>query len=120
MICCPRCILSSCLTKLVDPNGVEDLHIASGDIGWFLRLAKREAIMLLRGRWFVRARYSFHVDVRNVSTARVEQFLRRVKRDLKKKKFVNSSGRLDMRYNPLANDEDINIPIRACYCQQCC
>ncbi len=42
----------------------------------------------------------------------VEKFLRRVKRDLKKKKFVNSNGRLDLRYNPLSNDEDINLPTR--------
>lgn len=43
----------------------------------------------------------------------VEEFLRRVKRDFKKKRFVDPrTDRLDLRYNPLANDEDINIAIR--------
>jgi hypothetical protein len=43
----------------------------------------------------------------------VEKFLQRVKKDLKKKKFVNpGTGRLDMRYNPLAVDDGCCFPVR--------
>ncbi len=59
------------------------------------------------------ARYAFYVDVTDVPSDRVEGFLKKAKRDLKKKKMVNpASGRLDMRYNPLARDEDFFIAVR--------
>jgi hypothetical protein len=59
------------------------------------------------------ARYAFYVDVTDVPANRVESFLKRAKRDLKKKKMVNPKNNfLDMRYNPLANDEDFFIAVR--------
>jgi len=59
------------------------------------------------------ARYAFYVDVTDVPANRVESFLKRAKRDLKKKKSVNPNNNfLDMRYNPLANDEDFFIAVR--------
>jgi hypothetical protein len=59
------------------------------------------------------ARYAFYVDVTDVPPNRVETFLKRAKRDLKKKKMVNPNNNfLDMRYNPLANDEDFFIAVR--------
>jgi hypothetical protein len=42
-----------------------------------------------------------------------EQWLKKVKADFKKRRLINpSTGRLDLRFNPLSMDEDINIPIR--------
>jgi uncharacterized protein YdcH (DUF465 family) len=59
------------------------------------------------------ARYAFYVDVTDVPPNRVEGFLKKAKRDLKKKKMVNPNNNfLDMRYNPLANDEDFFIAVR--------
>jgi len=59
------------------------------------------------------ARYAFYVDVTDVPPNRVESFLKRAKRDLKKKKMVNPNNNfLDMRYNPLSNDEDFFIAVR--------
>lgn len=59
------------------------------------------------------ARYAFYVDVTDVPSNRVESFLKRAKRDLKKKKMINPKNNfLDMRYNPLANDEDFIIAVR--------
>jgi len=58
-------------------------------------------------------RYAFYVDVSDVPPDRVEGFLKRMKRDLKKKKMVNpATGRLDMRYKPLAQDEDFIVGVR--------
>lgn len=58
-------------------------------------------------------RYAYYVDVTDVPPDRVEGFLRKAKRDLKKRPMVNPrSGRLDMRYNPMAHDEDYIIAVR--------
>lgn len=58
-------------------------------------------------------RYAFYVDVTDVPPDRVEGFLKKMKRDLKKRKMVNpATGRLDMRYKPLSQDEDFIIGVR--------
>lgn len=58
------------------------------------------------------ARYAFYVDVTDVPPARVESFLKRAKRDLKKKKMANpNSNFLDMRYNPLCLSGETKIPL---------
>ena len=57
------------------------------------------------------ARYAFYVDVTDVPSNRVESFLKRAKRDLKKKKMVNPNNNfLDMRYNPLCLSGETLIP----------
>jgi len=58
-------------------------------------------------------RFAFYVDVSKHTSSDAEAFLRRVKRQFKKKKFVNpSTSRLDMRFNPLSDDEDFWFPQR--------
>lgn len=58
-------------------------------------------------------RYAYYVDVTDIPPDRVESFLRKTKRDLKKKKLVNPrTGRLDMRYNPMSHDDDLIIAVR--------
>jgi len=48
---------------------------------------------------------------RNTNPSPTERWLRKVKADFKKVRLINpTTGRLDMRFNPLANDEDINCP----------
>lgn len=59
------------------------------------------------------ARYAYYIDVTDVPSDRVEGHLKKMKRDLKKKKMVDPrTGRLTMRYNPLARDEDFFIGVR--------
>lgn len=59
------------------------------------------------------SRYAFYIDVTDVPPDRVKGFLKRAKDDLKKKKMVDpSTGQLQMRHNPLANDEDFFLASR--------
>ena len=58
-------------------------------------------------------RYVYRVDVTDVPPDRVESHLRKMKRDLRKKKYVNpKTGRFDMRYGAFAQDEDIFVAVR--------
>ena len=77
------------------------------------RLIMLEDAMLIYKLTRAPARFAFYIDVTDIPANRVESFLQRAKRDLKKKKFVDpNSGRLNMRYNPLAQDEDFFLPVR--------
>jgi hypothetical protein len=59
------------------------------------------------------ARYAFYVDVGQLDAERGLAHVNRVKNNFTRKRFVNpSTGKLDMRYNPLSHDEDIFIPVR--------
>jgi hypothetical protein len=59
------------------------------------------------------ARYAFYVDIGEYDNERGLAYVNRVKNQFTKKKFINpSTGKMDMRYNPLAHDEDIFIPSR--------
>jgi len=58
-------------------------------------------------------RYLYRVDVTDVPPDRVEAHLRKMKRDLRKRRFVNpKTGRFDMRYGAFAQDEDIIVAVR--------
>lgn len=59
------------------------------------------------------SRFAFYIDVTDVPTNRVGEFLRKAKNDLKKRKLVDpNTGKLSMQYNPLASDEDFFLPVR--------
>lgn len=59
------------------------------------------------------ARLAFYVDIGEYDNERGLAYVNRVKNQFVKKKFVNpSTGKLDMRYNPLSMDEDIFVPSR--------
>lgn len=58
-------------------------------------------------------RYAFYVDVGDLPPNEATGFLRKVKDDFKKRKFVNpKTGRMDQRYHSLAIDEDFFLPTR--------
>lgn len=76
------------------------------------RLVLLEDSMLIYRLTRAASRFVFFVDIGDKSGAEAWKHLNNVKNEFKKKKFVNTSGHLDMRYNPLANDEDIFIPVR--------
>ena len=58
-------------------------------------------------------RRMFKIDVGNIPPQDVEQYMEKVKTSLKRNSLVDSStGRVDLRYNPLSVEEDYFIPIR--------
>jgi len=55
----------------------------------------------------------FKIDVGNIPPQDVEQYMEKVKTSLKRNSLVDSStGRVDLRYNPLSVEEDYFIPVR--------
>lgn len=56
----------------------------------------------------------FYIDIGNIAPQDVEQYMERVKTTMKRNQIVDSStGRVDLRYNPMSIDEDYYIPVRA-------
>ena len=55
----------------------------------------------------------FYFDVGTVAPQDVEQFMEKAKTQLKRNQVVDpSTGRVDLRYNPMSIDEDYFIPVR--------
>lgn len=91
------------------PYGVS---VAEGARWIWKRLVMLEDAVMIYKLTRSPARYAFYVDVTDVPANRVETFLKRAKRDLKKKKMVNPNNNfLDMRYNPLCLSGDTKIPL---------
>lgn len=78
------------------------------------RLALLEDALLIYKLERAPARYAFYIDVGELDAERGLAFVNRVKNSFTRQKFVNpSTGKLDMRFNPLAMDEDFFVPVRA-------
>ena len=55
----------------------------------------------------------FYIDVGNIPPEDVEQYMQRVMTQMKRNQILDSTtGRVDLRYNPLSVDEDYFIPVR--------
>lgn len=55
----------------------------------------------------------FYVDVGNIPPQDVEQFMQKVTTQMKRNQVVDpTTGRVDLRYNPMSIDEDYFIPVR--------
>ena len=54
----------------------------------------------------------FYIDVGNVPPEDVATYVEQAKNSLKVNKVVGSTGNVDLRYNPMAVDEDYFIPVR--------
>lgn len=55
----------------------------------------------------------FYIDVGNVAPQEVEQYIQKIITGLKRNQIVDpSTGRVDLRYNPMSVDEDFYIPVR--------
>lgn len=77
------------------------------------RLSLLEDALLIYKLSRAPARYAFYVDVGEYDHERGLAYVNRVKNQFVKKKFVNpNTGKMDMRHNPLAHDEDFFIPSR--------
>jgi len=58
-------------------------------------------------------RFAFYVDVGDLPPAEALAFVNKIRQQHKKKRFVNpSTGKLDMKFEPLAQDEDFWVPVR--------
>lgn len=56
----------------------------------------------------------FYIDVGNIPPQDIEQYMQKVMTSMKRNQVVDpSSGRVDLRYNPMSVDEDYFIPTRA-------
>ena len=97
-------------TRRRSPYGVS---IAEGARWIWKRLVMLEDSVMIYKLTRAPARYAYYVDVTDVPSDRVEGHLRKMKRDLKKTKMVDPrTGRMDMRYSPLARDEDFIVGVR--------
>ena len=55
----------------------------------------------------------FYIDVGNIAPQDVEQYMQKVMTQMKRNQVVDSStGRVDLRYNPMSIDEDYFVPTR--------
>lgn len=55
----------------------------------------------------------FYIDVGNVPPQEIDSFMEQIKTRLRRNQVVDpSTGRVDLRYNPLSVDEDYFIPVR--------
>ena len=55
----------------------------------------------------------FQIDVGNIPPQDVAQYMEKVKTEMKRNQLVNATtGRVDLRYNPLSLEEDYFIPMR--------
>jgi hypothetical protein len=58
-------------------------------------------------------RYAFYVDVGDLPPKEAFAYLNKVRQQYKKTKFYNpTTGKLDLKFNPLSQDEDFFLPIR--------
>jgi len=79
---------------------------------WRQMILMEDAMLVYR---IVRApeRRVFYIDVGNVPPEEVANFMEQAQTSLKRNRLVDkSSGKMDLRYNPLSVDEDYFIPVR--------
>lgn len=58
-------------------------------------------------------RYAFYVDVGDLPPREAMAFVNKVRQQFKKRKFINpSTGKMDLKWNSLAQDEDFFVPVR--------
>ena len=96
-----------------DQNSVYGSSVIDAARWVWKRLSLLEDALLLYKLQRAPARYAFYVDVGSLDNQRGLAYVNRVKNMMKRKPFFNPrTGTLDMRYNPLALDEDFYIPVR--------
>lgn len=58
-------------------------------------------------------RYAFYVDVGDLPPGEALSYINRVRQQHRKKKYVNpTTGKLDLKFDPMSQDEDFFIPVR--------
>lgn len=79
----------------------------------FKRMLLLEDSMLMYRLTRAPERLAFYIDVGNVPPNEALSYIKKVKNEYKKRKWVDPrTGKLDMSFNPLAADEDFFVPVR--------
>lgn len=79
----------------------------------YKRLVLLEDSIILHRLTRAPSRYAFYVDVSGVPPQETNAYLQRVRQGMKRQKFVNpSTGKLDLRYDPLSPDQDFFLGTR--------
>lgn len=79
----------------------------------YKRLVLLEDSIILHRLSRAPGRFAFYVDVSNIPPNETNAYLTQVKNRLKKQRFVNpGTGKLDLKHNTLAGDEDFFLPTR--------
>lgn len=79
---------------------------------WRQLILMEDAMLVYR---IVRApeRRVFYIDVANIAPEEIPNYMEQAQTSLKRNKVVDrANGKMDLRYNPLAVDEDYFIPVR--------
>jgi hypothetical protein len=79
---------------------------------WKRLLLLEDAMMIYR---LTRApsRYAFYVDIGEMPPRQAMRYMEQIRQRFRKKRFVNPvTGKLDMRFSPLSQDEDFYVPVR--------
>lgn len=77
------------------------------------RLLLLEDAMLIYRLTRAPSRFAFYVDVGDMPPRQAQRYMQTMRQNFRKKKFVNpQTGKLDLRFSPLAQDEDFYIPVR--------
>ena len=58
-------------------------------------------------------RYAFYIDTGELAPQQALAYVEQVKQKYKKKKYLDSQGRIDFKVNPMGMDEDFWIPVRS-------
>lgn len=73
------------------------------------RLVLMEDTALVQKLLRAPGRFAFYIDVAGLAPRKAREKIKRMKREFKKQRLIDSSGKLDARYNPLSPFEDFWI-----------
>lgn len=130
--------LTSRMTNTFDPNknplstsvfeGWECVHMRllgkrpDSIYGWgvgepcrwiYKRLVLLEDSIILHRLTRAPSRYAFYIDVTGIPPQETNSYLNKIKQGMKRQKFINpSTGKMDMRYQPLSPDQDFFLATR--------
>lgn len=96
-----------------NPRSVYGFGVGEPARWLYKRLVLLEDSIILHRLTRAPSRYAFYVDVSQIPPQDTNNYLNRIKQQIKKKKFVNpSTGKLDQRWDVLGSDDDFFLPVR--------
>lgn len=76
------------------------------------RLSDKQLVQKLIG---AKPKKTFHINVDKLSRSEIDDYLKRIKKSFKKKKFIKPRSRhpkLDIKWSPLSVDDEFWVPTR--------
>lgn len=96
-----------------DRQSVYGIGVLEGARGIWKRLALLEDSALIFRLQRSPERFAFYVDVGNIPPAEAQAELQKFRHSVRKKRYVNpTSGKIDLRYDVLAQEDDFYLPVR--------